>query len=160
MKRRIETIDEFINEKSTSELPKHWIENELKEQEMKLKNAEKAQAKWKKTLNFGKYLELRKNIVELCQEAYNEIKNTNLDEVLDAYKDWADLKKPIDMHKKKLEVGDTVEMDDLSPFRKPIKNEWKIISFNQGTSAGVEAIIQNIKTKDKRSEATRYLIKK
>lgn len=83
----------------------------------------------------------------------------SINEYLPEYKDWGDINNPIDMNKKPLKVGDYVKMDDLSPFRGKIENKWKILSFNKGTSAGVEAKIENVKTKGLRSEAVRYLIK-
>lgn len=83
-----------------------------------------------------------------------------LNEALPEYKEWADLKNPIDLNKKPLKTGDFVKMDDLSPWKGKLKvNKWEIKSFNKGTSAGIEALIVNTEDGQKRSEATCYLLK-
>ena len=86
----------------------------------------------------------------------------NIHEVLPEYKDWADIKQPIDSDKNPLSVGDKVQLDDLSTLPKLANkhNEWVILAFDTGTSAGVEANIQNIyHVANNRSEAVRYVTK-
>lgn len=103
------------------------------------------------------------------REAYDKIKSKynetgSVSESLPEYRDWADLNNPIDANRKKLKVGDEVKMETGSfymAYENPLRidNRWKIVSFNQGSSAGVEALIQNKKSRTQRSEAVRYLEK-
>jgi hypothetical protein len=87
------------------------------------------------------------------------IRSVFVNDALSEYEDWDDINNPIDEEKKKLKKGDSVAMVDFSAWGgRDIDNKWEIKKFSRGSSAGVEASIEN-KDGAKRSEPCRYLRK-
>lgn len=59
--------------KKIGDMPALWIKQLLAEEKSRLRELKKHEKDWGKVRNFDKLINLRRNIVEMCQETYNSI---------------------------------------------------------------------------------------